>query len=93
MQDYELTVLVGGTADEKGVAKTAKTVAAHLEQSGAKIIMKADPEKKTLAYPVNRNLSGSYLYWEVSVPPEAVAKLEQKLKLEENVIRYLIVRK
>lgn len=85
MRDYELTVIL---KKEDG-----KAVAELLTKAGAKVTRKTDLEKKNLAYEIAALREGFYGFYELQLKPEDIAGLDQKLKLQENIIRYLIVAK
>lgn len=85
MRDYELTVLV--RSDD------VKSLKDLLTKSGAKIKAKKDPEKRTLAYEINKVQEAFYVFFDLEVDPADVPGLDSKLKQEENVMRYLLVKK
>ncbi len=93
MRDYELTVLVTPTVSEKDLDKVVKGLADVLAQLGAKINKKADAARRALAYEIAGVTEAYYAFWEVALEPAKLAELDTKLKLEEKVIRYLIVTK
>lgn len=82
MRNYELTVIL-----EK---EEVKPVTDLLIKNGAEIVKKNDPVKKDLAYEIKKKEQGYYVYFELKIKPEDVAGLDQKLKLHENIIRYLL---
>jgi small subunit ribosomal protein S6 len=47
--------------------------------------------KRTLAYPIKRRESGYYVVEQFETEPRLLAEFERAVKLEENVIRYLLV--
>jgi len=85
MNDYELTIIL---KKEEG-----KVLAELLAKVGAKVLSKKDPEKRSLAYEIAKVKEAFYAFFEISLKPESVAELEQKLKLQDNVLRYLVVKK
>ena len=48
--------------------------------------------KKTLAYPIRKKTSGIFHLFKLDLPEESVRGLDQKLRLEDNLIRFLLVR-
>ncbi len=93
MNKYELTVVIDG---KSSVAKK-KTVKANVEKlikvSKGKIIKEDDWGTKDLAYTIDKSDSGIFFYYDLELGSEGVKNIPQKLKLEEDVIRYLLVRK
>jgi small subunit ribosomal protein S6 len=93
MRDYELTVLLKPSLAEKDLAHEIKVLADILEKSGAKVSRKDDVVKKTLAYAINKTHEAYLLYFEAAVLPAEAPGIEQKLKLMENVVRYMLIKK
>jgi len=48
--------------------------------------------RRRLAYPIAKRREGIYYYWQVEAKAEAVAELERKLRLSDDVLRHLAVR-
>lgn len=47
---------------------------------------------RDLAYPIKRQAKGYYAHYQISTDPKMVKGLDKSLKLEEDIIRYLLVR-
>lgn len=93
MTDYELTVVLKPTLTEKELDKEVKYFTDLVEKLGAKITKKVDPAKRNLAYAIQKFKEAYYLYFELTMKPEEISPVEQKIKLQENFLRYLIVKK
>lgn len=76
-------------AQEKLFAKIKK----DLEAAGGKIEKEEDWGRKELAYRIKKANEGLFFLWSLTVGPEKVFSFEQKLKLEEGLLRYLLVKK
>jgi small subunit ribosomal protein S6 len=48
---------------------------------------------KKLAYPIKKQSEALYYFYTLKVEPESLAALEKKLKLDESILRYLIINK
>jgi small subunit ribosomal protein S6 len=48
--------------------------------------------RRKLAYPIRRNLEGSYVLTNLELDPAKARELEQGLLIAEDVIRHLLVR-
>lgn len=93
MNKYELTLVLDG---KSGAAKKKK-VTENLEKI-LKIFKGAVTETKEwgvkeLAYKLGKSETGLYLYFELEMDPKAVKALDDKLRTDEDVIRYLVIRK
>jgi len=49
--------------------------------------------QRPLAYPIKRQTSGFYAHFEVQANPKDAKTLDKTLKLEEDVLRYLLIRR
>ncbi|HZQ37927.1 MAG TPA: 30S ribosomal protein S6, partial [Dehalococcoidia bacterium] len=49
--------------------------------------------RRRLAYPIQRFTEGTYVVTELTLPAPSVAELDANLRISEDVIRHLIVRK
>jgi len=89
MRTYELTYIVPGEFEEKEIPKVTEKVKKLL--SDGKIIKEKFWGKRKLAYPIKKNDWGFYITVVLETEPENIKKIESKLKLEEDVIRHLII--
>lgn len=90
---YEMVFIVQPEMEEEPrnalVEKITQTIG---ELKGT--VEKVDPwGKRRLAYPIERYREGFYVLVQMDMPPSAVRSLEKAIKLMEDVIRYLIVRR
>ena len=93
MRDYEVLYIVRADFDDDKVQEAVKRVNTLIERSGG------TPErtnlwgKRKLAYEVKHQKEGSYVLQDFQLEPERVPELEAGLKITEEVLRHLIVRK
>lgn len=78
---------------DKDLDKEIKSLQTLLDKANAKIKSKKDASKKATAYEIGHAREAFYVYWEVSMDPAEVAGVDQKLKVNDNVVRYLIIKK
>jgi len=91
MRDYELTVLLKPTLTDKEIDKITKTLTDLLTKAGGKVVKKTDAAKKALAYKIADFREGFYAYMELNLKPEDIKEIERTLKLQENIVRYLLI--
>ena len=48
---------------------------------------------KDLAYPIKRNTKGYFAHFEFETDPKNAKGLDKTLKLEEDILRYLLIRR
>lgn len=92
-RDYELTILLKPTLEAKDADKEVKSLVSVIEKAGAEVVKKNDPEKKQMAYEIAKFTEAFYVYFELKMDSLKVIELETKLKLQDNIIRYLLVKK
>jgi len=87
MQKYEITFLF-----DKKHKDFDKELEKMLESVKAKVIKKDDWGVKKLSYPIMKLTEAAYVFFEVEINPKKIADLNTKIRLEERIIRELIVR-
>ena len=91
MKEYELTVLIHPDL-EADLDKTTKKVEKIIKDNGGKITKTDNWGKKKLAYQIEKQDHGVYVFYTVELPAEGVAKVESTLNITDGVIRYLLTR-
>ena len=96
MREYELFLVIDADVAEENVSAiiervTQLIVAGHGGIAGE--VTKVDARgKRRLAYSINRKAEGQDLVLNFRTPPQALPEVERILKLDEQVLRYLLVR-
>lgn len=57
----------------------------------AKVSQEKDYGVKDLAYPIKKRSRGIYYWFLFEVEPEEIFEIEKKIKLEEKILRHLLV--
>jgi len=86
MKKYELTILV--TKDNK---EAETSTSAMMKGLGIKKIKTSSWGVKPLAYPIKKHIEALYIYFEFEADSKTVKELENKLKMQESIIRSLLV--
>lgn len=92
MNKYEMMFIVKTTIEESAVKSIAESLEAVITSMGGKITDSKDLGNKKLAYPINKELTGYYFVIDFDANNEIVSELDRKAKINENVIRYMIIR-
>lgn len=98
--NYELTIIVGGkatAAKKKAVRELVSTLTAS---KGGRVTSDADWGEMELAYPISTRIAGkrvrfdmgTYLYYTLEADPAGVKVINDKLRVEEDIARYLLVK-
>ena len=91
MREFELMFIVDGTMPEEEATAVATTVQSFISSKGT--ILKADPwGRRRMAYPINKKQDGYYWVVAFECEPGEVDALKQQLRVNENVIRWMVTR-
>ena len=83
--------IVDGTMPEEEATAVATTVQSFISSKGT--ILKADPwGRRRMAYPINKKQDGYYWVVAFECEPGEVDALKQQLRVNENVIRWMVTR-
>ena len=84
LKKYEIGYLVKEETDAEEIKKL-------LESYKAEILNEGRPRKIRLAYPVKKETGANFGYIQFALTPDLIKDIDQKLKLSQNVLRFLIV--
>ena len=93
MRDYEVLYIVRADLDDDKVQDAVKRVNTLIERSGGATERTNLWGKRKLAYDVKHQKEGAYVLQDFRLDPNRVPELEAALKITEEVLRHLIVRK
>ncbi|MCR5502211.1 MAG: 30S ribosomal protein S6 [Lachnospiraceae bacterium] len=92
MNKYELCVVVSAKVDEEGRAAIVDKCKAYIERFGGAITNVDDWGKKKLAYEIGHESEGFYYFIQFDAESTAPAEIENRVRIMDNVIRFLCVR-
>lgn len=88
MNTYHLTLILKVDLSEKERGEILDKI--------TKSFAKKDKEdlwgSRDLAYPIKKQKKGWYAHFEFGAEPKSIPSLDKQLKLEEDVLRYLLIR-
>ena len=93
MRDYEILYIVRADLDDDKVQDIIKRVNTLIERAGGSVERTNIWGKRKLAYEVKHQKEGSYVLQDFQIGPDRVPELEAALKITEEVLRHLVVRK
>ena len=91
MNKYELAVVLNPTIDEEALKNEADSVKELIERFGGVVEKVDDRGKRRLAYEIKKLNEGFYSFITFSAESSAPAEIEKRMRIKENVLRYLIV--
>ena len=91
MKNYELAVVYNPNLDEEALAAEKASVNALIERFGGTVEKIDDWGKRRLAYEIQKLNEGVYNFITFSAETTAPAEIESRMRIKENVLRYLII--
>ena len=92
MTKYELAVVVSAKLEEEDRANVVEKVKALIERFGGQITNVDDWGKKRLAYEIQKMKEAFYYFIRFDAESTVPAEIESRVRIMDNVIRYLVVR-
>lgn len=92
MNDYYLTLVLKADLEEKERKALLDSMVKKLTGEDGKVTREDLWGSKDLAYPIKRQTKGYVAHFELSADPKNVKSIDKVLKVEEDILRYLLVR-
>jgi small subunit ribosomal protein S6 len=96
MRQYELYLVIDTDAEEEAVNATVERmtqlISAGDGETNGEVTKVEARGKRRLAYPVKKKVEGQDIILYFHTPPQALREMERILKLDELVLRHLVVR-
>ena len=93
MNKYELGVIIRADLDEEVCRSEMDRVKGFVERFGGTIDKVDDWGRRKLAYPIQKLTEGMYTFITYSSEGGTPKEVESRLRLMENVLRFLTIRK
>lgn len=91
MRLYELTYLISPEVSEKDLVSLQENIASFIQEKEGLLTEVSPPAEKKLAYPIKKKERAFLASMIFQLKPERLKELEEKLKGEEKILRYLIL--
>ena len=92
MREYELMCVLNPELDEGGLEAQNERLKSLIATRGGEVLSVEPWGKRRLAYAIEGFREGIYTVTKFNLPPEQTDALDRGLRLNEAVIRHLIVR-
>lgn len=93
LRRYELFVVFQPELDDEQLEARIERVNGYLTNSKGEIVEVVRRGKRRLAYPIRKFTLGIDVVYQMNFPSRRLEVLERQLNLNEDVIRYLVVRR
>jgi small subunit ribosomal protein S6 len=92
MRAYETTFILTPTLDAEGFQREVDAIKAVITSNGGEVTQEKEWGRRRLAYPIQDNSEGIYHILRFSLEPQYLPKLDRHYKLNENMLRALVIR-
>jgi small subunit ribosomal protein S6 len=89
---YEIVYIFDSQLTDEQVQEKLDRFHQHLTETGGGELSAVDQwGRRQLAFPIRKRTNGFYIVTQFNAPAEALPEFERLLKLDEGLLRYLIV--
>ncbi|HYG81675.1 MAG TPA: 30S ribosomal protein S6 [Pyrinomonadaceae bacterium] len=89
---YEVMFIVDATASEEDITRLNENLQQIITDQGGTVTKHENMGRRHLAYPIGRRTEGHYVLFEVDGSGREIAELERRMRVNDQVIRYITVR-
>ena len=91
MKKYEIMYIVKAGLEEEARVATIEKVNSAVTKNGGKVLDVKEMGSRDLAYPIKDEIKGYYVVLTVEAEVETVNEFDRLTKLNNNVLRHLIL--
>ncbi|QQG43208.1 MAG: 30S ribosomal protein S6 [Candidatus Daviesbacteria bacterium] len=88
MNSYLLTLVLKSDLEDQA----RQTLLADVKKKMSKVVKEDLWGERSLAYPIKKQSKGYFIHFEFETEPKEAVDLDKSLKVEEDILRYLLVR-
>lgn len=92
MNKYEFAIIVSSKLEDEDRAKTVDKVKEYITRFGGSVTEVEEWGKKKLAYEIQKMSEAFYYFVKFESESDVPAQVEAKLRIQENVLRFLCVK-
>ena len=89
---YEVMFIVDPETAEDDVTHLSESLQQIIADQGGTVTKNENMGRRALAYPIGRKNEGIYVLFEVDGSGREIAELERRMRVNDQVIRYITVR-
>lgn len=93
MNKYELALVVSAKIEDDARTATVEKAKEYITRAGGTVTEVEDWGKKKLAYDIQKMSEGFYYFIQFDAAASVPAAVEQDVRIMDNVLRFLCVRK
>ncbi len=92
MREYESTFIARAELSDDAVRQMSDRIKAAIERHKGTILEFQTMGRQNLAYAIEKQTKGNYVYFDYAADTTAVAEVERTLRLDEGVLKFLTVK-
>lgn len=92
MNAYETVIILDPATDDAGLETEIQKISDLIKEQGGQTVNVERWGRRKLAYPLNKRHDGNYFCIQFNAPAAAPKALDRICRLNENVIRHLIIK-
>ncbi len=92
LRDYEMVYIAVPQLDDEGLATLNQRVAGWITAANGTVTDTNVWGRRKLTYAIRKQTEGIYIQINFQLTPSATRELERNLRLDEQVIRHLVIR-
>jgi len=93
MNSYEVVYILQPKLDEDGINGVNERVTQAVTGQNGQVVSTEIWGQRKLAYPIKNHFLGYYILQNVEMPPSGVTEVERVMRLNEDLLRFLVIRK
>ena len=92
MREYEVGFIIHPDLEDEETNAMIEKIKGWIVDSGGQVTDVDIWGRRRLAYQIQHQREGFYVFMQTQMPPTAVARLERNLRIAEPVMRHIVVR-
>ena len=90
MREYELILIIHPDLDETAFNDLVNRISGWITDGSGEIVKTEVWGKRQMAYPIRKQTQGQYVILHTKMAPTFGATLERNLRIQEQVLRYML---
>ncbi|MBI4236712.1 MAG: 30S ribosomal protein S6 [Chloroflexi bacterium] len=92
MARYELMLVLNPTLEEEAAGAALERLRQIITDQHGTVESEEVQGRRHLVYPIRKQRDGNFVLTRFEIPPQAVRQVEAGLRVDERVLRHLLVR-
>jgi small subunit ribosomal protein S6 len=89
---YELMYIINPVLSAEQTKDIVERVGVYIQSNGGEVVETTELGSQRLAYPIEKKRNGYYVSVFIRTAPPLLAKLDRALRINEDILRHLLLR-